>query len=101
MKTVIYRISDLFHAGTIPVGGTFDSEWQLNVSPNFCGNKEDYAILDVPYDYFKLERIDGKVVAVEINPPPIPAPLPSESELLMDYVVNVDYRVTMIELGII
>lgn len=27
-------------------------------------------------------------------------PQPTETELLMDYVINVDYRVTMIELGL-
>ncbi|MER2169046.1 MAG: hypothetical protein ABS938_00265 [Psychrobacillus psychrodurans] len=35
------------------------------------------------------------------NPPLEPEPqLPSETEVLNDYIVDVDYRVTMIELGL-
>jgi len=34
------------------------------------------------------------------NPPAVPEPQPTETELLMDYVIDVDYRVTMIELGL-
>lgn len=74
MKTIIYRKIDLAYVGMIPKGSTFDSELQLNVFPNFKGKKEDYATLDVPYDYFKLEIKDGVVVAVEIDAPPIIIP---------------------------
>lgn len=34
------------------------------------------------------------------NPPAVPETQPTETELLMDYVIDVDYRVTMIELGL-
>ena len=35
------------------------------------------------------------------NPPQEPEPQPpSETELLTDYIIDVDYRVTMIELGL-
>ena len=37
----------------------------------------------------------GEEKVVEIEPPP-----PSETELLTDYIVDVDYRVIMIELGL-
>ncbi|MFC0414502.1 hypothetical protein ACFFHH_03415 [Cytobacillus solani] len=33
--------------------------------------------------------------------PPEPVPEQSENELLMSYVIDVDYRVTMIELGLV
>lgn len=34
------------------------------------------------------------------NPPVESETQPTETELLMDYVIDVDYRVTMIELGL-
>lgn len=82
MKTIIYRISDGFHAGTIPEGGTFENELQLNVFPNFGGHKEDYGSLDVLFDYFKLEQVSGGVIAVEIEPPPISDSEPSKEDLM-------------------
>lgn len=83
MKTIIFRKTDLLVVGMIPEVGTFDSELKLNVLPNFGGKKEDYATLDVPYDYFKLEIKDGVVVAVEVAAPPLP-PEPANPPTMED-----------------
>lgn len=100
MSIKIYRKSDLQIVSTVPEGVTPDRDFELNIK----GNIDDYGIIDVPYAHFRLERVNGLVVAVEVEAPPFPDPEPqppTETEILMDYVVNVDYRVTALELGII
>lgn len=100
MSIKIYRQSDLQIVSTVPEGITPERDFELNVG----GNIEDYGFIDIPYAHFKLERVNGEVIAVETESPPIPDPEPkppTDTELLMDYVVNVDYRVTALELGII
>ncbi|WP_057766687.1 hypothetical protein [Cytobacillus praedii] len=100
MSIKIYRKSDLQIVSTVPEGIEPERDFELNVG----GNIEDYGFIDVPYAHFKLEKVDEVVVAIETKAPPIPEPEPqppTETEILMDYVVNVDYRVTALELGII
>ncbi|KQL20465.1 hypothetical protein [Cytobacillus solani] len=100
MSVKIYRKSDLKIVSTVPVGISPERDFELNVG----GNVEDYGFIEVTIPYFRLERVKGEVVAVEIEAPPSPPEPPqppTETEILMDYVVNVDYRVTALELGII
>ncbi|WP_342577667.1 hypothetical protein [Psychrobacillus sp. FSL K6-2843] len=45
--------------------------------------------------------VDGQITFGEDRNPVVPEPLiPSEADALTDYIVDVDYRVTMIELGL-
>lgn len=81
---IVYRMSDLKIVGTVVPNMTPNQEIELTAIPNFGGTKEDYATLDVPFDYFKLEIVDGEVVAVEL-PPSDESKIeqePSEADLL-------------------
>lgn len=101
MTTIIYRIDSLQIVGTLASNETVEQVIEKDVIPNSKGSAEDYASLDVPFDYFKLELVNGEVVAIELDPPePDPQP-PTAKDILMDYIVDVDFRVTMIELGLI
>ena len=49
-----------------------------------------------------FKEVDGEIVDVEHIPlPPPPPPEPSETELLAEYLLDVDFRVAMLELGLI
>ncbi|WP_313891111.1 hypothetical protein [Psychrobacillus sp.] len=56
-------------------------------------------------DWFKkgnvLVHLNPTQKWIDENPPEPEVPQsPSETDMLMDYVIDVDYRVTMIELGL-
>ena len=82
-----------------------------NVIANKGGASSDYDIIrlhDIE-DSQNVEKTsshnysiqDGRIVFGELKPIPEPEPqLPTEPELLTDYIIDVDYRVTMIELGL-
>lgn len=99
MNRVVYRKSDLTLVGTLVAGMTDIQEINISVIPNFGGKEEDYDSLDVPFDYFRLEEVNGEVVALELEPPAPESEALSETDALLSYVVDVDYRLTMMELG--
>lgn len=48
-----------------------------------------------------LLHVEPSQLWIDENPPQEPEPqTPTESEILTDYIIDVDYRVTMIELGL-
>lgn len=52
------------------------------------------------YPHFDFAVEGSELVGiVELEKPPLPSPEPTEIELLQEYVVDVDYRVAMTELG--
>lgn len=52
------------------------------------------------YPYFDFVVEDGKLVdIIETEKPTVPSPEPSVTELLSEYVIDVDFRVAMLELG--
>ena len=66
-----------------------------------------------PFPVFELENGDGdftfadgtdmelvQQIIEKHDPTPLP-PQPTETEMLMDYVVDVDFRVVLLELGLI
>jgi hypothetical protein len=82
MTTIVYHKNTLQIVGTLASNETVKQMMKKDVIPNFGGKEEDYASLDVPFDYFRVENINGVVQAVELEPPaPEPQP-PSEMELL-------------------
>jgi hypothetical protein len=82
MTTIVYIKSNLKPVATIASNETFKMVVAKDVVTNFGGKESDYASLDVPFDYFKLENVNGEVQAVEVEPSaPEPQP-PSEIELL-------------------
>lgn len=75
------------------------------------GKSEDYGVfrLNDTEDYEIVARTftheytiqNGEIVFGVEKPIPVPEPQsPTETELLTDYIIDVDYRVTMIELGL-
>lgn len=79
---VIYNKINLQIVGTLANNETVEQVIKKDIIPNFGGKVNDYDFLEVLYEYFKLEVMDGKIVAVEIEPPPTPDPKPSEIDLL-------------------
>lgn len=79
---VIYNKTNLQIVGTLANNETVEQVIKKDVIPNFGGKANDYDFLEVHYEYFKLEVTDGKVVAVEIEPPSSPNQKPSEIDLL-------------------
>lgn len=69
MITVIYNKITLQPVGTLASNETVEQGIEEAVS-NFEGTVDDYAALDSPFDYFKIEVVDGVAVAVEIPKPP-------------------------------
>ena len=92
---IIYRKSDLLCVGVVPSGMTIEQEIELNVIPNFGGSSEDYATIETTETNFHLERVGDIVTIVKnvVAPPPI---APSQD----DYMVDLDYRICMLELGL-
>ncbi|MED3574497.1 hypothetical protein [Cytobacillus praedii] len=78
---IIYRKSDLEIVGSVTSNMTAEQEIIINVIRNKGGTKDDYDYLDVSFNYFKLERIDGAVVAIEVASPPEPPKLPTIEDL--------------------
>lgn len=101
MRLVVYQKQTLQIVGTLASNETVEETIEKDVIPNYGGVIEDYDYIEVAFNYFKLDLVDGEVVAIEIPPPPPEPQPPTDTEILMDYVVNVDYRVTALELGII
>jgi len=70
-------------------------------------NVEEYAELEIEENKIPLAMqkeiiiVDGQITFGEDRNLVVPEPLiPSEADALTDYIVDVDYRVTMIELGL-
>ena len=92
---IIYRKSDLVCVGTVAPNMTLEQEITLNVIPNFGGAVEGYAVIETDKQNFHLESVNGVVVAVENIPLPV-IPEPTEA----DYLIDLDFRLSMIELGL-
>ncbi|TQR21787.1 hypothetical protein [Psychrobacillus vulpis] len=99
MNTFIYHKDTLNIVGMLNAHTSYEKELELNVFPNFGGNTNDYDIIETEFDYITLEKVDEIVKAKEYVIPVEPQE-PTETELLNDYIIDVDYRVTMIELGL-
>ncbi len=95
MNKIIYRKSDLQCVGTILGGLTKEKMIELNVIPNFGGKFEDYEVIGTDKNNFHLELIDGVVTIVDNPIIPI-QPQPSQE----DYLLDLDYRISKIELGL-
>lgn len=95
MTTIIYHKSDLQCVGTVALNMGVEQEIALNVIPNFGGATEDYATIETDLRYFRLETINGEVVAVEDTHAPV-TPEPTEA----DYLVDLDFRLSKLELGL-
>jgi hypothetical protein len=80
MSIKIYRKSDLQIVSTVPEGITPERDFEINVG----GDINNYGFIDVSIPHFRLERINGVVVAVEIDAPPIiiPEPEPTKEDLM-------------------
>lgn len=68
MITVIYNKTTLQTVGTLASNETIEQAFKEAVF-NFKGTTDDYAALAVPFEYFRLEEVDGEVVAVETEAP--------------------------------
>lgn len=84
MAIIIYHKETLIPRGTVAKFSLINDEIKRNVFPNFGGAEEDYDFIEVPYTYFKLERVNGEVIVIEDNPPliPDPDPQPSKEDLM-------------------
>ncbi|WNS74233.1 hypothetical protein RRV45_15085 [Bacillus sp. DTU_2020_1000418_1_SI_GHA_SEK_038] len=95
MSVKIYHKTDLRIVSTVPQGVSPERDFELNVG----GNIEDYGFIDVPYAYFELQKVNGEVVAIELQAPDIEPPTqpPSEIELLKTQVeaMSVDLEAFM------
>ncbi|MGE6488525.1 hypothetical protein [Paenisporosarcina sp. NPDC076898] len=102
-QKLIYNKHTLAIVGNISQGRTLDQELALNVYGNFKGVKSDYDTIETNLENVELKRTDNRVEVVKKAPPvvePQPPKPPSPTEQLSDYIVDVDFRVTMIELGL-
>ncbi|WP_313798797.1 hypothetical protein [Cytobacillus sp.] len=79
---VIFNKTNLQIVGTPANNETVEQAIEKDVIPNFGGKANEYDFIEVHYEYFKLEVMEGTVIAVEIEPPPLPEPKPSELDLL-------------------
>ncbi len=76
------------------------------------GNYENVFIVDdnsnlamkikrhMPYFDFVLDDEGNLIDIMPTERPPSPPPEPTETELLSEYIVDVDFRVAMLELGL-
>lgn len=90
---VIYRKSDLACVGNVIEPMTFNQEMELNVIPNFGGSTEDYDVIETGMGNFHLELIEEVVTPVknkELEQPPT----------IEEYMVDLDFRLSNIELGL-
>lgn len=96
---------------TFPLGVTNVQPILDNVIANNGGSYDDYGIIRlhdiedkaiVEKTFTNLYSVEkGQLVFGGLIPVQEPEPqLPTETELLTDYIIDVDYRVTMIELGL-
>lgn len=95
MNRIIYRKLDLQCVGSVAENMTIEQEIQLNVITNFGGNIEDYEVIETDKNNFHLELIDGVVTIIENIIPPMQSQPTAE-----DYLLDLDYRVSKIELGV-
>lgn len=93
MRKIIYRKNDLQCVGTVPENMGVSQEIELNVIPNFGGAEEDYEVFETDKDNFHLKKIDGVITPVENSISPQP---PTTD----DYLLDLDFRLSMIELGL-
>lgn len=96
---IIYRLTDLKNVGTVAPNMTTEQEVELNVIPNFGGEADDYDVIETDLKYFELVRESGVVKVIEKIPEVI-IPEPTEIEELTNYVLDVDFRVVMLEIGL-
>lgn len=83
-----------------------------SVVPEDMVGYEDVFVIDDRSDLAKKIRrhmpcfelvLDENDNLIDIEPterPPAPPPEPTESEILTDYIVDVDFRLSMVELGL-
>ena len=107
MGVVIYRKSDNKVMIEVIQYPLFDTEVFERFISEDDHNGEDYAELEIIEDKIPLAMqkeiiiVDGQIAFGEDRNPVVPEPIiPSEADALTDYIVDVDYRVTMIELGL-
>lgn len=100
MAVIIYKKDSLLTVGTVASNETVQQVIEKDVIPNFGGSVEEYDAIEVFYDNFHLKQINGVVVAEEVELEPQPKE-PGEIELLNDHLVDVDYRLTLVELGLV
>lgn len=107
MGLVIYRKSDNKVEMEVIQYPLYDTEVfeKFIASGNY--NANDYAKVEIKEDEIPLAHQkeiiieNGKIKFGNDRKPVEPAPItPSEADVLTDYIVDVDYRVTMIELGL-
>ena len=92
--------------------GIIDTDYLIQyIIKQFGGKESDYGLFrlhDVD-DIEKVEKtftheysiIDNEIEFGELKPIPEPEPQPpSETEVMMDYLVDLDYRLTLVELGL-
>lgn len=94
-----------------PLGPENESEILEDVISRFGGQQTDYGVLrlhdldqaDIVSKTFTHEFTvqNGKIIFGAERIIEEPKPTQSETDLLVDYVIDVDYRVTMIELGLL
>lgn len=70
-------------------------EWQVIENEYYIQKTRtnEFGVIETLTEYKQKWRDENPPVELEPQPP-------SETDIMMDYIVDVDYRVTMIELGL-
>lgn len=99
MSAVIYRKSDLVCVGTLCSNMTIEQEIELNVIPNFGGNKEDYDSIEVNKINFYLSKDkNGNVIALDnLILPSIAEPIDKEKVAMAEAIIDLEARLSALE----
>ncbi|MFO1444066.1 hypothetical protein KDN24_12810 [Bacillus sp. Bva_UNVM-123] len=103
---IIYNKAKLKIVSTVASNETIEEVIEKDAIRNFGGKIDDYASIELTVEEVaktsthEFTIVNGQIVFGDEKVIEEPPKEPSEVELLNDYVVDVDYRVTMIELGL-
>lgn len=76
-----------------------DEILKAGITPDFVEGKGDDIWITVPDSTLQPVIDQINLIVANHDPTPIP-PLPTDSELLRDYVLDLDYRLILVELGL-
>lgn len=102
MKTIVYNIHTNLPCGEVLDGDSPKNEIIRNAIPNFGGTEKDYSYIEVSgEDYEKFSKyefsiVDGQIVfsAEKVIVEPLKEPS------LDDYLLDLDFRLSTVELGL-